>query len=67
MGIADVISPIIAILVVGGFIYLIYAAIRYGGQNLPTWTGIIVSALIGLLVPYLILCFFGIMGEKRDN
>ncbi len=35
--------------------------------NSPTWEGIIISALIGMLPMYLILCYFGVMGEKRYN
>ena len=35
--------------------------------NAPTWSGIIISAILGMLPFYLILCFFGIMGEKRNN
>ena len=33
--------------------------------NSPTWKGIIISALLGLLPLYLILCFFGILGEEK--
>ena len=35
--------------------------------NTPSWTGIIISAILGCLPFYLVLCFFGIMGEERDN
>lgn len=35
--------------------------------NRPTWKGIILSSLFGLLPLYLILCFFGVMGEEKDN
>lgn len=37
--------------------------IKHKAQNTPTWEGIIISTLIGLLPLYLILCFFGYMGE----
>lgn len=35
--------------------------------NIPTWNGIIVSSLIGMLGFYLIMCWIGWMGDKRDN
>ena len=35
--------------------------------NTPSWTGIIISSILGCLPFYLVLCFFGIMGEERDN
>ena len=48
-------------------IIVIVKSIVNAGQNTPTWTGIIISALLGMLVFYLVLCFFGWMGEKRNN
>ena len=33
----------------------------------PTFKGIIISLIFGLLPPYLILCFFGLMGEERQR
>ena len=38
----------------------------YNKGNTPTWNGIIISAILGMLPCYLILCFFGIMGEKQQ-
>ena len=35
--------------------------------NIPTWKGIIISSIIGLLPLYLVLCFFGKMGEKENR
>lgn len=35
--------------------------------NSPTWEGIILSAIMGMLPLYLVLCFFGVMGEPRDE
>ena len=57
---------VIAILFFIGFCVAIVFAIRHGGTNNPTWRGIIISALLGMLPLYLILCFFGVMGEERD-
>ena len=37
------------------------------GKNLPTWKGIIISAILGLLVLYLVCCFFGLMGEEQKK
>ncbi len=48
------------------FVWIIKALIR-SATNIPTWEGIIISAILGMLPFYLILCFFGIMGEKRNN
>jgi hypothetical protein len=36
-------------------------------MNTPTWKGIIISAILGMLPLYLVLCFFGIMGEENDD
>lgn len=36
-----------------------------GAAKNPTWKGIIISALVGLLPLYLIFCFLGWMGEER--
>ena len=33
----------------------------------PTWTGLIISLLTGTIVLYLILCYFGILGEERTK
>ena len=35
--------------------------------NKPTWVGGIVSALLGLLPLYLLLCLFGFMGKEREE
>ncbi len=48
------------------FIWAIKAIIR-SATNLPTWSGIIISAILGMLPLYLILCYFGIMGEKGNE
>ena len=48
-------------------IYLLIQIINYPNKNYPTWTGIIISLLIGMLPLYLFLCFFGIMGDKSQN
>lgn len=53
-----------------GVLYLIVWAIKAiirSATHMPTWTGIIISAILGMLPFYLFLCFFGIMGEKRNE
>lgn len=62
-----VLGSILAMVLLGGLIYLIGKVISDGPVNNPTWEGIIISALIGLLPLYLILCFLGYMGEERNN
>lgn len=62
-----VLGGILGMICLGGLIYLIGKAISNGPVNNPTWEGIIISALIGMLPLYLILCFLGYMGEERDN
>jgi len=46
-------------------LWVINSMIR-NAANTPTWNGIIISAILGILPLYLILCFFGIMGEPRS-
>ena len=60
-------AEIIAIIFILGIVLLIIFAICDGGKNNPTLTGIIVSALLNLLILYLVFCFFGIMGEERNK
>ena len=35
--------------------------------NRPTREGLVISVLLGLLGVYLILCWFGWVGEERDD
>ena len=63
-------ESLLTILFAIGFIYLaiwVIKALIRSATNMPTWEGIIISAIIGMLPLYLILCYFGIMGEKRDR
>ena len=58
------------ILFVIGVIYLVVWAVKAiirSATNVPTWEGIIISAILGMLPFYLFLCFFGIMGEPRNK
>ena len=58
---------LICLVVLAGMIYLIVKIIKAGIPNTPTWKGIIISALLGMLPLYLVLCFFGVMGEDRTT
>ncbi len=40
-------------------------AIIQGGNNVPTWRGIIISAMLGVPPLYLFLCWIGKMGDTR--
>lgn len=60
------VSSLIMMLLVFGFIVVIIKVILNASMNRPTWRGIIISALLGLLPLYLVLCFLGIMGEDND-
>lgn len=56
------------ILLIIGTLYIVIWAIKTiirSATNMPTWSGIIISTIVGILPLYLILCFFGLMGEKR--
>ena len=64
MGISSL-AFLIMILLVVGVCVLLYLAVKNGGRNTPTWSGIIISAIFGMLPLYLILCFFGVLGEER--
>lgn len=45
----------------------IIKVISKGPSNNPTWKGIIISAIFGMLPLYLICCFLGWMGEERNR
>lgn len=60
-------GEIVLILVVIGFCVLLVSVLfNSDNRNTPTWHGIIISALIGCLPLYLVLCFFGLMGERKN-
>ena len=50
---------------VGTFILWLILALLGLSKAYPTVLGVLVSALFGVLPIYLILCFFGIMGNKK--
>lgn len=45
-------------------IWLILALLGLSRRN-PTVTGVIISLLFGVLPLYLVLCFFGLMGDEK--
>ena len=54
-------------ILIATLIVLVFLAICGSWENRPTWTGIIISAVLGCLGFYLVLCFFGIMGEEENE
>jgi hypothetical protein len=63
-------EALFGILFIIGVIYLVIWAIKAiirSATNVPTWEGIIISAILGMLPFYLFLCFFGIMGESQNK
>ena len=61
-GLVMLMMLVLMILMVVGIIKVI----SKGPTNNPTWKGIIISVIFGMLPLYLICCFMGIMGEERD-
>ena len=58
---------VLGIVIFVAIIVFIVKLIMNAPMNQPTWKGIIISALLGVLVFYLILCFFGFMGKEEDD
>ena len=59
-------ESLVVVLLVVGIGALVILAIKYT-RNSPTLEGIAISALLGMLPLYLVLCFFGIMGEGDEE
>ena len=57
-------SWIFLLLLIGVIVYMVK---NWEKAHLPTWKGIIISALIGLLPLYLVLCFLKVMGKERTD
>lgn len=58
------------IIICVGIVFFIIMFIKISidhATNIPTWNGIIISSLIGMLGFYLIMCWIGWMGDKRDD
>ena len=67
----DIIRIIIGLGLVVGlaimFAYIVYLLIiQFKYANIPTWKGIIISAMMGCLPFYLFLCYLGYMGKEKD-
>ena len=60
-------SLIIFILLLMGVFIIVIKMLRNAKMNRPTWKGIIISALLGILPFYLVMCFLGIWGEEEDK
>ena len=48
-------------------ILAIIKAIIHSATNVPSWSGVIISALLGMLPFYLFMCWMGWMGDERNN
>ena len=57
------------ILIIGGLLLFLALAVLLSSKpdKNPTWTGLIITLLTGTVVIYLILCYFGILGEERKK
>ena len=57
------------ILIIGGLLLFLALVVLLSSKpdKNPTWTGLIISLLTGTIVLYLILCYFGILGEERTK
>lgn len=60
-------GSLIFILLLVGLCVLVIMAIKKAACNSPTLEGVVISALLGMLALYLVLCFFGIMGEGDEE
>jgi len=57
-------TVLVALAIVG---IMVLKAMGRSVMNKPTWKGGIISALLGLLPFYLMLCLFGFMGIEREE
>ena len=63
-------ESLLYILIFGGLIALVCWIVKLiinSATNVPTWKGIVISALLGVFGFYLFLCWMGWMGEERDD
>ena len=60
-----IIATVLVALAIAGIMVL--KAIGRPIMNKPTWKGGIISFFVGMLPIYLLLCFFGFMGEEREE
>lgn len=57
----------VTILLAYGILFaLLLVVTMISDRNRPTWKGVIISFMIGLLPIYLLLCLSGVMGQKRE-
>lgn len=55
------------ILVILIIVLLVVLFVKLCRWNYPTWKGIIISAILGMLPLYLFLCAIGLMGEDGNT
>ena len=61
----EALLPLFAIIMIIALLGLIMQIIISSASSNPTWHGVIISAILGMLPLYLILCWFGFMEKKR--
>lgn len=63
----EVLLSILMFVGIIAFIIWIVKVIINSATNTPSWQGIIISALLGMLPFYLFLCWLGWMGDERNR
>lgn len=63
---AVLLSLLILVGIIAFLIWIIKVIIN-SATNIPSWKGIIISALLGMLPFYLFLCWLGWMGDERNR
>ena len=61
-------GTIVLIYILGGLLVLwLLLTILGSARCNPTFSGVVISLMLGMLPLYLILCFFGLMGDEREE
>lgn len=63
---AVLLSLLILVGIIAFLIWIIKVIIN-SATNIPSWKGIIISVLLGMLPFYLFLCWLGWMGDERNR
>lgn len=49
------------------FSWFVIKTIINRATNVPTWKGVIISAMFGMLPFYLLMCWIGVWGNEREK
>ena len=60
-----IIATVLMALSIG--LVMLLKALGRNVMNKPSWVGVVVTALVGLLPFYLLLCLFGFLGKQREE